>query len=50
MPVPVKLLLENFVGSQPDKTGLPFVLRDYLELVDWTGRIVRDEQLPSGYK
>jgi REP element-mobilizing transposase RayT len=42
--------LENFVGSQPDKTGLPFVLRDYLELVDWTGRIVRDEQLPSGYK
>jgi REP element-mobilizing transposase RayT len=33
--------IETFVGSKPEKTGLPFVLRDYLELVDWTGRIVR---------
>jgi hypothetical protein len=33
--------IEKFVGSKPEETGLPFVLRDYLELVDWTGRIVR---------
>lgn len=34
--------IENFFGSKPEETGLPFVLRDYLELVDWTGRIVRE--------
>jgi len=33
--------IEKFVGSKPEETSLPFVLRDYLELVDWTGRIVR---------
>jgi hypothetical protein len=33
--------IERFVGSNPEETGLPFVLRDYLELVDWTGRLVR---------
>lgn len=36
--------LEKFVGSKPNKMGLPFVLKDYLELVDWTGRIVRDDK------
>ena len=45
-----KQSLEQFVGSNPEKIGLPFVLRDYLELVDWTGRILREKQLPSGYK
>ena len=45
-----KQSLEQFVGSNPEKIGLPFVLRDYLELVDWTGRILRKKQLPSGYK
>jgi hypothetical protein len=30
--------------------GSPFKFKDYLELVDWTGRVIRDEQLPSGYK
>ncbi len=24
--------------------GLPFVLTDYLELVDWTGRIIRQDK------
>jgi len=38
----LKLSLEKFVGSSPEKTGLPFVLRDYLELVDWSGRILRE--------
>lgn len=36
--------IEKFVGSKPEKTGLPFVLRDYLELIDWTGRIVREDK------
>jgi len=38
------LSIEQFVGSKPDQTGLPFLLRDYLELVDWTGRIVREDK------
>jgi hypothetical protein len=37
-----KSAIEKFVGSKPGETGLPFVLRDYLELADWTGRIVRE--------
>ena len=45
-----KQSLEKFVGSNPERIGLPFVLRDYLELIDWTGRILREEQLPSGDK
>ncbi len=35
-----------FVGNprQQMPKGLPFVLMDYLELVDWTGRIVREDK------
>ena len=36
--------IEKFIGSKPEGIGLPFVLRDYLELVDWTVRIVREEK------
>jgi REP element-mobilizing transposase RayT len=36
--------IESFVGSKPDKIGLPFVLRDYLKLIDWTGRIIHPEK------
>jgi hypothetical protein len=38
------VLIESIVGSKPDKIGLPFILRDYLELVDWTGRIIRQDK------
>ena len=36
--------LEQFIGSRSQEIGLPFLLKDYLELVDWTGRIVRDDK------
>lgn len=38
--------LLHFIGN-PRKNmpnGLPFHLKDYLELVDWTGRIIRDDK------
>jgi REP element-mobilizing transposase RayT len=41
---PVKLA--DFVGSK-DKEGIPYLLMDYLELVDWTGRAIRDDK--KGY-
>lgn len=36
--------LESFVGIQEQTLGIPFKLIDYLELVDWTGRIIRDDK------
>ena len=38
--------LMPFVGShrEPMPEGLPFHLKDYLELLDWTGRIIRSDK------
>lgn len=41
--------LMPFVRNQrePMPDGLPFPLKEYLELVDWTGRILRDDKRGS---
>ena len=38
--------LFKFVGNprEPMPEGLPFTLKDYIELVDWTGRIECDDK------
>ncbi len=42
---PIKPLL-HFEGDQKNEwqAGIPFTFRDYLELVDWTGRIIRTDK------
>ena len=43
------LPLADFVGGQ-QLEGIPYALMDYLELVDWTGRAIRDDiGSPRGY-
>ena len=41
--------LMPFVGNprEPMPEGLPFALKDYLELMDWTGRIIREDKRGS---
>ena len=34
--------IEQFTGSKNEIIGLPFLLKDYLELLDWSGRILRE--------
>jgi hypothetical protein len=41
---PEKKTIESFVGSQADEIGIPFRLTEYLELIDWTGRVLRDDK------
>ena len=42
--VPHQNTIEKFVGSKPEAQGLPFSLKDYLELTDWTGRLIRENK------
>jgi len=44
--IPMKPLLHFEVGNEAiaPEVGIPFALTDYLELVDWTGRLVRKDQ------
>ncbi|RBP53534.1 transposase [Arenicella xantha] len=36
--------LESFVGTKQDSIGIPFKLKEYIELVDWTGRVIRQDK------
>lgn len=36
--------LESFVGIKQGSIGIPFKLEEYLELVDWSGRIIRQDK------
>lgn len=36
--------LAPFIGSTQTDNGIPFSLKDYLELTDWTGRCVRNDK------
>ena len=38
------LLILSFIGSSLKKDGIAFDLKDYLELADWTGRLIRDDK------
>ena len=39
--------MEQFTGATTEEIGLPFLLEDYLEVVDWTGRIIREDKRGS---
>jgi len=36
--------IENERDNDHSQTALPFNLKDYIELVDWTGRAIRDDK------
>jgi len=36
--------LSSFIGSSLKKDGIAFALKDYLELADWTGRMVTEDK------
>lgn len=38
---PIHRSIETFVGIKRDVIGIPFTAKDYLELVDWSGKFVR---------
>jgi len=38
------ILLADFVAGSQTQQGIPYALEDYFELVDWTGRAIRDDK------
>ena len=42
--LPEKRTIESFIGIDQEKIGIPFKLIDYLELVDWTGQILKSDK------
>ncbi len=36
--------IESFCGTKPEEIGIPFELDEYLNLVDWTGRVLRSDK------
>jgi len=36
--------LANFIGGSQSRQGIPYTLKDYFELADWTGRAIRDDK------
>jgi len=37
-------LLLHMAGNNASSQGLPFYLKDYLQLVDWAGRAIRSDK------
>jgi REP element-mobilizing transposase RayT len=46
-PVPCLMPFNEREKQQQGFTGLPYTLKDYLDLVDWTGRIIRADKRGS---
>ncbi len=44
---PSHVKLSTFIGSSLKEDGIAFDLKDYLELADWTGRLVRKDKRGS---
>jgi REP element-mobilizing transposase RayT len=36
--------IERFNGDDPSEIGIPYTLKDYIDLVEWTGRIIQSKK------
>jgi hypothetical protein len=41
---PLRESIKKCVGSNPEANGLPFLLKDYIKLIDWAGRLIRKDK------